>query len=215
MKICRPELTLLLAAIVIPVHDADKWQVEKYSNIPANAVSFSKDGMLTRVNLSASPLILRLNSPQKVTGFHIKGEFRGLPKLKDAKNQGEKGSDDYPLRVGFVIPGEKQLTGLKKLFAPAWIKNLYSTTPPGAGVDHIEFFNVTQNSRQLGLHRVHPLSDLIHETFFSLVEHDGKFDFDYTLTEPLDAVAIWISIDGDDTKSAFDVLVTSLDLKIP
>jgi hypothetical protein len=215
MRFWRLRFISLYGAVIMPVIDGSQWTIEKYSNIPANAVLYPKDGMLIKVDRSASPLIFRLTPPRKVTGFHIKGEFRGLPKFKDVKSQGEKGSDDYPLRIGFVIPGEKQLTGLKKILAPAWIKNLYSTAPPGSGVDHIEFFNVTQNQLQLGHHRIHPLSDLIRETFFSQVERAGIFDFDHRLTEAIEATAIWISIDGDDTKSTFDVLVRSLNLKIP
>lgn len=170
--------------------------------------------MNVRVDKSASPLIHALNSSRKVVGFHIKGEFRGLPSFPDVARQGEKGADDYALRIGFVIPGNKRLSGFKKLLAPQWIKSLYEKVPEGSGVDHIEFFNVTQSPRQLGLRRIHPLSDLIEENFFAQVSRAGTFDYEYTLKTPLEAAAIWISIDGDDTKSAFDVLISTLELAI-
>lgn len=204
--------TVLMAVLVIPTKQASLWEQEKYSHIPKNEVSFSERGILIRVIRSASPLIFRLDSTKKVTGFHVRGEFRGLPNFADVGMQGEKGADDYALRVGFVIPGNKRLTGLKKLFAPAWVANLYSKAPDGSGLDRIQFFNVTQNPLQFGQHRVHPLSDLIQEDFFALASKVGAFDYDYVFKQPLEVSAVWISIDGDDTKSIFDVTISSIEL---
>lgn len=204
--------TVLMAAFAIPTQKATLWEQESYSRVPKNEVSFSENGMLIRVNSSASPLIYPLDSTRKVAGFRVRGEFRGLPKFSDVSVQGEKGADDYALRVGFVVPGDKRLTGLKKILAPAWIVHLYSKVPKGSGLDRIQFFNVTQNPKQVGLHRVHPLSDLIQEDFFAAVSNPGPFDYEYVFKQPLDASAIWISIDGDDTKSGFDVVISSIEL---
>jgi len=144
------------AALIVPLNDATQWQLEKYSNIPTNVVSFSQDGMKVRVDKSASPLIYALGSTKKIVSFRIKGEFRGLPGFPSVTRQGEKGADDCALRIGFVIPGNKRLTGLKKLLAPRWIKSLYAKVPGEIGVDHIEFFIATQNPQQIGLRRIHP-----------------------------------------------------------
>lgn len=204
---------VLMATLVIPIGQPSSWKQEEYSKIPKNDVSFSKDGLLVKVNKSASPLIYPLKSALRVFGFRVRGEFRGLPNFRDVSKQGEKGSDDYPLRIGFIVPGEKRLTAFKKMFASAWVRHLYNAVPPGAGLSHIRFFDVTQNPAQVGQSRVHPSSDLMREEFFSLIKEPGPFALEYTLRQPLEAVALWISIDGDDTKSKFDVLISELELK--
>lgn len=204
----------MFAALVVPVQSSQFWEQEKYSHIPPNKVSFSRDGILVQIDKSASPLIYALDSPRKVIGFHIRGEFRGLPKFQDVHRQGQKGFDDYALRVGFVVPGKKRLSGLKKMFAPAWVAHLYLKVPDSQGLSHIQFFNATQNQSQVGTERIHPSSELIHESFFAHIERDGKFDYAYTLPAPLDASALWISIDGDDTQSIFDVLISALEISL-
>lgn len=202
----------MFAVLVIPTEKLDGWRTEKFSNIPSNEVSASGNGLLVRVRKSASPLIFPLKSPLKILGFKITGEFRGLPKFSDTSKQGQKRSDDYALRVGLIIPGEKRLSGVKKFFASQWVKQLYSQVPSGLGLDHVHFFNVTQNPSQAGKSRVHPASDLMREEFIALAEKNGPFTYEYSLKQPLEAVAVWISIDGDDTKSEYEVLLSRMEL---
>ena len=201
----------LFAALIIPTENMVDWRTEKFSRIPSNEVSASEKGLLVRVRKSASPLIFPLKSVISVTGFKISGEFHGLPKFSDVKQQGEKRSDDYALRIGIIVPGEKRLSGLKKLFASQWVRHLYNQVPGGSGLDHVHFFNVTQNPAQVGKSREHPASDLMREEFFASVEKAGPFAYEHNLKQPLKAVAVWVSIDGDDTKSEYEVLISRLE----
>lgn len=207
--------SFLFASFMVPTTQVSEWKIEQFSNIPKNEVSFSEKGLLVRVNASAGPLIYPLKSKTKITGFKITGEFRGLPKFAKPSLQGEKGHDDFAMRLGFVVPGDKQLTGLKKIFAAAWVKRLYEQVKDGSGIDSIRFFNVTQNLERVGFSRQHPGSDLLIEEFFASVKDSGPFSYDFQLKQPIDAVAIWISIDGDDTKSKYDVLISNLELRSP
>lgn len=203
---------LLLVAVIIPLNNQADWKIEKYSNIRSNEVSFSDRGMLVKVLKSASPLVYKLESKFVVAGFKVKGEFFSLPQFKDITKQGEKKADDYVLRVGFIVPGENKLTVLKKMFATSWAKQLYAQVPDNMGLDRIQFYNITQNKEQVGESRIHPLSDLIHEEFIDSVSNGGVFNFEYKLKKPIEAVALWISIDGDDTQSEFSVLISSLEI---
>ncbi len=212
MSRIRLPKALLYVALVIPTQGMDGWRTENFSRIEGNEVSATSKGVLVHVRQSASPLIYPLKSAQKVSGFKVSGEFRGLPKFSDISLQGEKGLDDYALRLGFVVPGEKRLSGIKKMFASQWVKHLYNQAPPGSGIDHVHFFDITQNPSQLGKARTHPASDLVQEEFIGLVEKPGPFSYSYTFKAPIEAVAIWISIDGDDTKSEFEVLISNLEL---
>tara|TARA_B110001454_G_scaffold218991_1_gene249124 strand:- start:167661 stop:168323 length:663 start_codon:yes stop_codon:yes gene_type:complete len=206
--------SFLFAAIVIPTNNLTEWKTEKFSGVPKNETAVSPGGLYVKVKNSAGPLIFPLKSKTKFVGFKIRGEFKGLPKITNPSLQGEKGFDDYPLRLGFVIPGEKKLSGFKKMIAAQWVKNLYEQVEDGIGIDSVHFFNVTQNTQQVGKIRTHPASDLFHEEFFAEVKHSGPFAYDFQFQKPIEAIAIWLSIDGDDTKSTFDVLISGLELKV-
>jgi hypothetical protein len=202
----------LMAVIVIPLQNSGEWKQESYSKIQKNEVVFSTSGLLVKVNKSASPLFYPLLPTKKIGGFRVSGEFRGLPKFNASAVQGSKGADDFALRVGFVSPGANRLSGLKRFFAPAWIKNLYSAIPSDSGVEKVRFFNVTQTKALLGKSRLHPSSDLISEENFVMAERKGPFDYSYDFKEPIETAAIWISIDGDDTNSKYDVLISKLEI---
>ncbi len=206
--------SFLFAAMVLPTTNLTDWKIEQFSRVPKNEVTASAKGLLIRINGSAGPLIYPLKAKAKISGFKITGEFFGLPKFTNPLLQGEKGFDDYPLRLGFVIPGEKKLSGLKKMVAAQWVKNLYTQVKDGTGINSVHFFNVTQNPQQVGKTRTHPASDLFQETFFAEVKLSGPFAYDFQFKEPLETIAIWLSIDGDDTKSTFDVLISGLELKV-
>lgn len=197
---------------MIPLDNNSGWNLEKFSNIKSNQVEFSNAGILVQVKKSASPLIYKFNTKKSVQGFKIKGEFKGLPFFEMADKQGQKGFDDYALRIGFIVPGEKKLTGIKKLFAASWVKQLYAQLPEELGLDYIQFFNFTQSREQVGTGRIHPSTDLIKEEFINYVKNQGPFQIEYNLKTPKDAVALWISIDGDDTQSDFDVLISNLEI---
>ncbi len=204
--------TLLFASLVVPVQQIQSWKVETYSKIPAHVVSASPEGLLVKVQKSASPLIHPLLQKERISGFQISGDFRGLPKFDDIKKQGDQKNDDYPLRFGLIVPGTKKLTGIKKFFAPKWVQQLYSQVPSELGLDRIQFFNITQSESQLGTRRIHPLSDLIEEEFVQLVKKPGPFEFSYKIQPPLDALGIWLSLDGDDTQSTYEVLIQKIEL---
>lgn len=207
MKILKQ---LLMAAVVIPLNNPSDWKIEKYSKVKSNEISFSQEGMLVKVLKSASPLVHKLQSKTLVNGFKTKGNFYALPQFRDVKKQGQKGADDYALRIGFIVAGSNTLTGVKKVFAASWVKQLYAQAPANTGIDRIQFYNITQNKDQVGKSRVHPLSDLIHEEYIASVDKAGSFDIDYKFKKPLEVVALWISIDGDDTQSDYSVLLSEL-----
>jgi hypothetical protein len=204
---------LALAVLAIPTQDKENWQFEQYSKIPANQVSFSSRGMDIQIQKSASPAFYPLPAPKAISGFRIKGEFLGLPRFADKGRQGDKGADDYALRLGFILAGDKKLSGLKKLFAPTWVKNLYQRVPSAYGLDHVHFFNVTQNPQQLGKKRVHPSSDLIQEEFFATVSQPGPFTYEHNFDQPMNTLGLWLSIDGDDSQSDYAVRIETLELK--
>ena len=62
----------------------------------------------------------------------------------------------------------------------------------------------------VGKNRIHPKSKLMVEEIIGSFPENKKIS--YTLKSPLDVVALWISIDGDDTKTSFVTEISDLQL---
>src|SRR5436190_23387565 len=126
--------------------------------------------------------------------------------------QGEKGFDDYVMRVGLVESGSRTLTRGEKLVAAEWVKKLFALAPRGTGISGIHFFNVGTDRKQVGRSRTHPLSDLMEETIVAVPDATGRFTFNHQFAQPLRVLAVWIASDGDDTKSSFAVALNEVQL---
>jgi hypothetical protein len=98
-----------------------------------------------------------------------------------------------------VEPGERTLNFVQRRVAAHWVRKLFELAPRGSGISRIYFFNVGAERTQIGRERQHPLSDLIWERVVAVPGPDGRFDFEHGLERPLDAIAVWLSSDGDDT----------------
>ncbi|MCB0349744.1 MAG: hypothetical protein KDD38_01090 [Bdellovibrionales bacterium] len=210
-KISRPgwPLNFLFAgAMAIPLSSGSDWKILAYRKIPANIVTFGESGMSVKVQKSASPIMYKLPETKKIQSIEVKGKLKGV--IQFAGKQGEKKQDDFVLRVGVVVKGDKTLNFFQRSIAPKWILELHSLAPQGEGVDHIEFFNVVSDPALVGKSRKHPLSDLLYENFVWFSKGEGEFSFSTTLKKPLDGAAIWLSIDGDDTGAEYEIELTSL-----
>ena len=197
------------AQVSIPLNDQARWQVLQYSRIPPHKVQFTKAGLEMHVERSAMPLVHPLDKPFATKRIRVKGRVEGTLKIP-AGRQGEDGYDDYTFRVGLVEPGDRTLGSIQRRFVADWVRKLYELVPPGSGISGIRFFNVGID--QLGKSRQHPLSELIREEVVALPRPDGRFDFDHVLAQPVQTVAVWLSSDGDDTKSTYIVRVEAIEL---
>jgi len=204
---------LLPAFMLIPGIPADDWRIEHYAHIPANTVAVSDAGMNVSVRASAGPIVYTFEQVRQIKGFRVSGSFSGLPRFGVQDIQGDDGADDFPLRIGFVVAGDKRLNFVQRLVAADWVKRLYTSAPEGVGLDRVQFYTLSQRPELIGQTRVHPDSDLVHETFFASVRKPGPFHYEYQLARPLQAVAVWISMDGDDTRSNYDIKLTELEIE--
>lgn len=202
--------TLVLAgAIALPVQQEGNWQLLEYNRLDANQVTFTDQGMTVTVDQSASPIIYPLDHPKTVTGVTVTGNLSNLLNLP-AASQGQKGSDDFSLKIGLVVAGDKTLNAVQKLFSAKWVRKLYDLAPEGSGVDRIYFLNAVQNEGLLGQQRQHPMSDLIYENNVWLLDKKGDFTLTYKLENPEKVIAVWLSIDGDDTQSSYTTTIRNL-----
>lgn len=210
----RLKSMLLAGAIALPLQMPADWQLLEYSDLPANAVEFGAAGMAVRVEASASPIVYPLPRPTRIERIEVSGHLDRLLALEPGV-QGSRAGDDFALKLGLVVAGDKTLNPVQRLFSADWIRQLYALAPDGAGIDRIEFFNAVQDPALLGLWRRHPLSELIVENNVWLIDAPGEFRLSQRLDEPLEIVAIWLSIDGDDSGSRYTTLIRDLRLHAP
>lgn len=197
----------LCAVMVIPFQNLEGWASLSFRKIPSNQVQDVQGQLQIQVDSSASPLIFRINEPKRVLGFQWELEVEGEMKKADASDFEE---DSY-FRLGLVAVGKKTLGKLERFVAADWVIRLFELAPASIGLDRIYFYNLGQNAKLLGKSRTHPKSDLMHETIVA-IRQGPTSSLQYDLSTPLNVSALWISIDGDDTKSKYQTRVKKLAL---
>ncbi len=200
--------------IAVPLGSDQGWEVLRFSRIPANNATFSEAGLRIEVKRSASPLIYRLPTPRRLQRLRAHGRLEGRLEVT-ADRQGQKGFDDYALRLGVVEAGPRRLGFFERTFAADWVRKLYSLAPPGTGISQVRFFNLGVDPRQIGQQRWHPLSALLHETVIEVPRADGTFALEVPFEPPIETMALWIAVDGDDTGSSFTLVIEAIELETP
>ncbi len=198
----------------LPLQQTNGWQFLTYRKIPSNTFRATTNGLEIRVTNSAAPAVFPLTNAPQVTRLRVTGKISGSLNLSPDR-QGKKGFDDYTVRVGLVASGSRRLSWREKIVAPDWVKKLFALAPSGTGISKIHFFNVGTDAKQVGRTRTHPLSDLLEETVVAVPDAKGRFSFTNNFAQPLSVVAVWISCDGDDTKSSYAVTLNEVELESP
>ena len=201
--------------IAIPLGNKDGlWQSLSFRSLPQNQVTFAKKEISVEVKKSSSPLIYPLKNPQKVQSITLKGRVKkGALAIPPGATQGDGKADDYILKVGLVKKGEKTLNWFQRKIAPDWVLKLYSLAPKNTGVSHIEFLVLGSQEKSLGRKRTHPLSNLLQEEVIGIFKPGKPFVLHKKFAKPMETLALWISVDGDDTGSSFDVGIDSIEIQ--
>ena len=187
------------------------FQILSYSSIRPNEFAFKSNELIIKVDNSASPLIYPLKEAKKYKELLFKANLKG--KVSYQKWQGEKGNDDFSLRVGVVYEGDKTLNFFQKAIAANWIVTLFELAPEGTGVSQINFYNTFQDKKLRETKRKHPLSDLLIENFVADISKSDSVDVKVPLNPSKKILALWISSDGDDTSSKYEVRLSKIILK--
>lgn len=200
-------------ALDVPVDDLQQWTVLSFSNIPPNRVSVVDGALLVEVRGSASPLIYKFDKPVRIGGITVDATWTGALQIPEGAKEGDKGADDFVLKLGIVEAGERRLNWLQRSIAADWIKQLFKLAPKGSGVERINFLSTTQQKGQLGTSRQHPLSDLLYESRITYLDTPGPFEMTYKFPQRVETLGLWLSIDGDDTGSNFDLQIKQITLQ--
>lgn len=201
------------APVDIPLSDATQWSTQQYRNIKPNTVDASPQGLTITVAASASPLVYRLEQPTRITGVRVEANWSGNLDFPEGVTQGDEGADDFVLKLGLVEAGDKTLNWLQRRVAADWIRELYELAPEGTGVRRVNFLSTTRQASLLGTGRIHPLNDLLHEERITYLDSTGEFRLDHRFDEPVEILGLWLSADGDDTGSNFELVIHSITLE--
>lgn len=195
----------IFGMLIIPLNK-ESWTEFKFNKIEANKVTFG-ESIEVEVNKSASPLIHKLDKSKEISSFEVEIEVFGNIKNSLDNNFEE----DSIFRIGFVAKGNEKLTGPKKWFAADWVKKMFTLAPPESGLDKIYFFNVSYQKTLIDQERTHPSSRFLHEKVISSFDQNtGNLKIVKKLKNPIDTVALWISIDGDNTISMFKTKIKKI-----
>lgn len=209
-QIIKPHNMWLFLSMIIPL-DLNYWKEIKFDNIQKNKVQNIKSSLSIEVNNSSSILIYNFKTPKKFKKILLEGNLVGNLNFKN--NQGKDSFDDFTLKIGFIVLGNKKLTGLKKLFAPDWIINLHKIFPKTFGLSHLELFVGVIDLHLLKTSRLHPLSNFFHENFVFDLSKEGRFKLESSVNKEFESIGLWLSADGDNSKSKFNIKIHSLELK--
>ena len=186
------------------------FKILSYSSIKPNEFVFNDTSLDIKVDSSASPLIYPLESSGKYSKMTFSARFNS--KVKTSGPQGDKGHDDFSLRVGVVYEGDRTLNFFQRAVAAKWITTLFELAPKGTGVSQINFFNTYVDKRLASKSRVHPLSDLLVENFVGDLSTSNEVSVSVDLDRSKKILALWISSDGDDTQSKYIVEINQISL---
>jgi len=189
--------------------DPSDWHLLSYRGIPSHRIFSKEQGMKIEVKRSASPLVALLPQPTVANELMIRAAIDGDLNLHN-QAQGTKGADDFRLRVGLIYEGDQALDSFQLALAPSWLKRLARLLPDGTGVSHVQFLNTYSDPILQNLERTHPTTKLWQEKFILDVNQMGKIDQRITVADAAKVIGIWISTDGDDTNSCFDVIIEQI-----
>jgi hypothetical protein len=206
-------LSAIVVAMDVPVDDLEPWTVLSFRNIQPNEVSVVDGALHIRVRGSASPLIYRFDEPTRIAGVTVVASWNGELRIPAGATQGDENADDFVLKFGIVEAGDRRLNWFQRSIAADWIKQLFKLAPKNSGVNRINFLSTTKQQELLGTSRTHPLSELLYETRVLYLDTPGRFVMTHEFSETVESLGLWVSVDGDNTGSNFDLRLERITLR--
>lgn len=212
--LCLSLIVTSASALEVSVSDLESWTELKYNGIRPNAVSVADGELLIEVRGSASPLVHKFDEAVRIKGLTVVASWNGRLELPAGATEGDKNADDFVLKFGIVESGERRLNWLQRRTAAGWVRKLFALAPEGSGIDRINFLSTTQQKELLNTSRAHALSDLLFENRILYLAEPGPFTMSHQFPEAVESLGLWISSDGDDTGSSFDLRIASITLHL-
>jgi hypothetical protein len=187
--------------------DPALWHKVEYPKIKTNTIEQVKNGLQVFVKSSSSALVYKFDKPIFIKDVRIKAILNG--KIDYGQEiPGSKKADDFPLRLGFILKGKNKLNFFQRTIAPNWLNEIDNISSKAGGLDKV--YSLVFYTHKPGFEkRKHPFSSYFYE------EIAGKFvnselKVNYSFSTKKEAIGIWISSDGDDTNSSYNVLIKNI-----
>ncbi len=189
------------------------WKVVRFKNVPANKWKSDEDGLHAHVQHSADLVAYCFSKQMQVSRIIVRGSVTGLPVIPRGRVQGDKKADDFAIRFGLVVAGERKLSRRERFFASELVKRLSELVPKPQGIDHALFLNPANDPPPRWRRRTHSLGKgMIREQIACIRSGPGQFTVDVKFPRPLDVLALCIVSDGDHTESSFRMTVRDIQL---
>ena len=206
---------LLFYIVIIPYSawpvdiglDLSKWYKVKYAKIKTNTFRQAENGLQVSVNNSSSALVYKFDKPVSIKEVNIEAELKGKINYGQ-KIPGSKQADDFPLRLGLILKGKNKLNFFQKAIAPNWLTELNEISSSTGGLDKVYsliFYTEKPNFEK----REHPLSSYFFEVIGGKFVN-SKLTEKYSFSEEKEIIGLWLSSDGDDTHSSYDVIIEDI-----
>jgi hypothetical protein len=155
----QEEETIRIPLKLCDISDSSRqgWKVVRFEKIPPNKTTSDKDGLHVRVRCSADLLAYCFERETHVRSILVRGAVNGLPKIPEGTVQGDEKADDFALRFGLVVSGERRLGKTDKFFASELVKRLSELVPKSQGIDHALFLNLANDPGPKWQKRIHPI----------------------------------------------------------
>jgi len=170
----------------IPLELADEsdkqgkgWKIVRFKNVPSNKVQAKKGRLRIAVQSSADLLAYLLSEETQIDRVLLRGSVTGLPVIPEGQVQGDEKADDFAIRFGLVVSGEKKLSRRERFFASELVKRLSELVPKSQGIDHALFLNLANDPPPEWQRRIHPIGKgIIRERIACVRSDPGKFTID-------------------------------------
>ena len=202
-------LSLSAQSEVLINFQQENWKEINLGKTPDNKFEYGEKIKIV-VSKSTSPTVFKYEEPEEISTIDfditVLGEMN-----KPAIDTGFE--EDSYFQIGLIAIGDNHLGAMGKLFAPKWVKELFSFAPEGAGLDKVYFYNVVSHKSSLNQERQSPKSKYMFEKFIFTKGDTGGKMLSYTLPKKLKTAALWIGAEGDYTSSEFTTTVHKIILK--
>lgn len=214
IQLLRLPFALIMILIMFTNHSAvaevislasNEWKAVHYRNIKANRVGFDPKQMIIEVNQSSSALIYPFSKSRSINA--IKLEI-----ILDGKIITSERQDDFPLRIGLILRGDKRLNFWQRRIAAEWLLMVDQLAAPYGGVEAIESLLFYSQDQKIGFkNRTHPFSELFREQIATPIGADLKV-YTHHFSSSKEAIGLWLSADGDESKSNFRIILKNIEI---
>ena len=188
---------------------ADAFEHIQFGKIQPTQYHFDNGVLIAEVDDSASFLMRAFDAVKTVVAVRFKWQTRGSLLVKNAAHETRRDGDDAVFKLGLLL---KTGIALPNPFVPKWLKRVQALLKfPSenmlnlvAGAQHAagETWRGPYNSRVTMV------------SVKSVPDGSGWRQASYQADRPIEAVAIWLMSDGDNTHSSFTTQVKDIELGV-